>query len=66
MKKKRITAFDKLMFVVALVIAVGMVLGIRAGVSDPRQHIITAFFGLAYPFFLLANILMLIIYKSTI
>ncbi|RYG21902.1 MAG: endonuclease [Chitinophagaceae bacterium] len=59
MKKKRITGFDKLMFVVALIMAVGMIMGIRAGVSDPREHILIAFFGLAYPFFLLANVLIL-------
>ncbi len=39
--------------------AVGMLMGIRAGVSDPREHMIIAFFGLAYPFFLLANVLIL-------
>ncbi len=59
MKKKRITLFDKLMFLLAIVMAVGMFMGIRAGVSDPRQHMIIAFFGLAYPFFLLANVLIL-------
>ncbi|MEJ5993081.1 endonuclease/exonuclease/phosphatase family protein [Pedobacter sp. Du54] len=60
MKTKRITIFDKLMFLIALVMAVGMFMGIRAGVSDPRQHMVFAFFGLAYPFFLLGNILSLV------
>ncbi len=60
MKKKRITGFDKFMFLIALVMAVGMFMGIRAGVSDPRHHMYIAFFGLAYPFFLLANILILV------
>ncbi|MES2650447.1 MAG: endonuclease/exonuclease/phosphatase family protein [Bacteroidota bacterium] len=59
MRKKKITVFDKLMFLIALVMAVGMLMGIRAGVSDPREHMIIAFFGLAYPFFLLANVLIL-------
>lgn len=59
MKKKKITLFDKFMFIIALIMAIGMFLGIRAGVSDPRQHMIIAFFGLAYPFFLLANVLIL-------
>lgn len=59
MKKKRITGFDKLMFLVAIVMAIGMFMGIRAGVSDPREHMLFAFFGLAYPFFLLANVLIL-------
>lgn len=57
--KKRITGFDKLMFLVAIVIAIGMFMGIRAGTSDPREHMLLAFFGLAYPFFLLANVLIL-------
>lgn len=56
--KKRVTGFDKFMFLMAIIMAIGMFLGIRAGVSDPRQHMIIAFFGLAYPFFLLANIIM--------
>lgn len=60
MRKKRITLFDKLMFLIALVMAIGMFMGIRAGVSDPRQQMLIAFFGLAYPFFLLTNILMLL------
>ncbi len=59
MRKKKITVFDKLMFLIAVVMAVGMLMGIRAGVSDPREHMIIAFFGLAYPFFLLANVLIL-------
>lgn len=59
MRKKKITGFDKIMFLIAIVMAIGMVMGIRAGVSDPRQHMIITFFGLAYPFFLLANILIL-------
>ena len=60
MKKKKITSFDKLMFLIAVVMAIGMFMGIRAGVSDPRQHMIITFFGLAYPFFLFANMLILV------
>ena len=60
MKKKRITVFDKLMFLVAIVMAVGMLMGIRAGVSDPRESMVIAFFGLAYPFFLFANVLVFV------
>ncbi|MES2416782.1 MAG: endonuclease/exonuclease/phosphatase family protein [Bacteroidota bacterium] len=58
--KKKFTFFDKLMLFVAIVMAAGMLCGIKAGSSDPREHIVIAFFGLAYPFFLLANLLMLI------
>ena len=47
------------MFLIAIITAIGMFMGIRAGVSDPREHMVLAFFGLAYPFFLLANVLIL-------
>jgi endonuclease/exonuclease/phosphatase family metal-dependent hydrolase len=60
MKNKKITSFDKLMFVMAVFAAIGMFMGIRAGISDPRQHMIITFFGLAYPFFLLANLVILV------
>lgn len=59
MRKRNITVFDKLMFLVAIMMAIGMFLGIRAGASDPREHMLIAFFGLAYPFFLFANLLVL-------
>ncbi|MBC7615098.1 MAG: endonuclease/exonuclease/phosphatase family protein [Pedobacter sp.] len=59
MRNKKITFFDKCVFLIAIITAIGMFMGIRAGVSDPREHIIIAFFGLAYPFFLLANVLIL-------
>lgn len=60
MKIKKYTFFDQLMLFVAVLIAIGMLCGIKAGVSDPREHIVIAFFGLAYPFFLLANSLVLL------
>jgi endonuclease/exonuclease/phosphatase family metal-dependent hydrolase len=50
--------FDKLILLIALLLALGMAMGFFAGNFDPRQHILFAFFGLAYPFFLLANIIM--------
>lgn len=58
--KKKLTFLDKLMLLITIVVLIGLVLGIMAGKNDPRQHIILAFFGLAYPFFLLANIIMLV------
>ena len=60
MKKKKITFFDKLMLFVAIAAAICLCCGIFAGKSDPREHIILAFFGLAYPFFLLGNLLILL------
>lgn len=42
---------------IAILLAIALVFGILAGKSDPRGNIILAFFGLAYPFLLLANVL---------
>lgn len=59
MKKKKLTFFDKLMVFIAICVAIALICGILAGKSDPRTHIVLAFFGLAYPFFLLANVIVL-------
>ncbi|RZJ82437.1 MAG: endonuclease [Flavobacterium sp.] len=59
MKKKNFTFFDKLMLLIAIAAAISLFCGILAGKSDPREHIILAFFGLAYPFILLGNLLIL-------
>lgn len=42
----------------ALALAVCLVLGFIAGNVDPRSNRLVPFFGLAYPFFLLVNIIM--------
>lgn len=60
MKKSKLTFFDKLIIFIALIAAVGLVCGALAGKNDPREHIVLAFFGLAYPFFLLANVILLL------
>ncbi|RZL34313.1 MAG: endonuclease, partial [Pedobacter sp.] len=57
--KKKLTFFDKLMLLVAISLVICLWCGVYAGTSDPRENIIIAFFGLAYPFILFANILML-------
>lgn len=62
MKKQRSTFFDKIFLLIGLVLAVLLILGIFAGNSDPRKHILIAFFGLAYPFILLTNMLMVLIW----
>lgn len=59
MKRQRYTFFDQLILFIAILMAIGMFCAIRAGITDPRDNIILAFFGLAYPFFLVANILIL-------
>jgi endonuclease/exonuclease/phosphatase family metal-dependent hydrolase len=60
MKNRKTTFFDKLLILVAVLAAVGLVIGAFAGQKDPSQHILFAFGGLAYPFFLLANIALLL------
>lgn len=60
MKKSKITFFDKLMIFIAVIVAIGLICGILAGKSDPRQHIYLAFAGLAYPFLLVANAVLLL------
>lgn len=60
MKKNQLTFFDKLMFFIAIVLAIGLICGMLAGKNDPREHVLLAFFGLAYPFFLLGNLLLLV------
>jgi len=57
MKKGKFNFLHKLIMLIAIVMVVSLALGILAGKSDPRGNIILAFFGLAYPFFLLANVI---------
>lgn len=60
MRKKEFTFFDKMIAFIAVLFALCLILGVLASKSDPREHVILAFFGLAYPLFLLANVLFLI------
>jgi endonuclease/exonuclease/phosphatase family metal-dependent hydrolase len=60
MKKRSITFFTKIYLFLAVVLAFALVLGMVAGKFDPREHALIAFFGLAYPFLLLLNVLMVI------
>jgi endonuclease/exonuclease/phosphatase family metal-dependent hydrolase len=53
----RLTIFDKIILFIAFNLAIGLILGSLAGGYDPRAHILIAFFGLAYPFFLVLNLL---------
>lgn len=48
------------MYLLSLAIAIGLVMGIRAGTNDPRSHILLAFMGLAFPFFLLGHALLFV------
>ena len=59
MEKKRTTFFDKLVVLLAIVAAICLVGSILASSSDPREHIVLAFLGLAYPFILFSNLIIL-------
>jgi endonuclease/exonuclease/phosphatase family metal-dependent hydrolase len=59
-KKAKPTFLDKLVRFAALILAVTLVFGILAGRIDPRDWKYIPFFGLAYPFILLLNILMIL------
>ncbi|WEK19774.1 MAG: endonuclease/exonuclease/phosphatase family protein [Candidatus Pedobacter colombiensis] len=59
MRRAKPTFLDRLVRLVAVALALGMVLGFLAGRFDPRSFQLIAFFGLAYPFFLVLNVLMI-------
>ncbi len=60
MKKRKLTFLGKVTLLVGIVAAFSLLLGILAGNLDPREHELIAFFGLAYPFVLLLNVLIII------
>ena len=60
MKKTKPTFLERLVRLIAIALAIGLVLGFLAGRFDPRDFQLIAFFGLAYPFFLALNVLMII------
>ncbi len=60
MKRAKPTLLDKLIRLTAVVLAIALVLGFLAGRFDPREYKYIAFFGLAYPFILMLNVLMIL------
>ena len=60
MKKTKLTFFDLLLLLLALALAVVLIVGALASNYDPRQHKFIPFFGLAYPYLLFLNLLMII------
>lgn len=60
MKRAKPTFLDKLIRLTAIVLAIALVLGFLAGRFDPREYKYFAFFGLAYPFILMLNLLMIL------
>lgn len=60
MPKLQLSIFDKFMLFLAVLAVMGLALGMIAGQTDPKNDIWIAFAGLAYPFFLLANLIFVI------
>lgn len=60
MPKLQLSIFDKFMLLLAVLAVMGLALGMVAGQTDPQNDIWIAFAGLAYPFFLLANLIFVI------
>lgn len=66
-KKKRPNLFDRLLLWISLLLGIVLLLSYLAPITDPRNVWVIAFLGLGYPFLLMANIIMAIIwllYKS--
>lgn len=59
-KKDKLTFLDKLVLFIAIMLAILLVLGFMAGKFDPRDSKYIPFFGLAYPFALFLNVLMVV------
>src|SRR5688572_25109875 len=59
-KKSKPTFLDKLVRLTAVVLALLLVMGFIAGRFDPREYKYIPFFGLAYPFILFFNTLMIV------
>lgn len=59
-KKSKLSIFDKFILFVAVITAIGLALGMLAGQIDPKDNIWIAFAGLAYPFFLVANLVFVV------
>ncbi len=62
MKKRKTSLFNKLIIPIAIGLLIALVLGILAGICNPNEYVFLAFFGLAYPYLLLANAILLIIW----
>lgn len=55
--RSKTTFLDILVRFISVVLAFALILGILAGKVDPRDHKYMPFFGLAYPYLLLLNVL---------
>lgn len=55
---RKVTFIEMLFLLVSLLCATGLIFGTLAAKFDPRETVIFAFFGLAYPFLLLINVIL--------
>lgn len=62
MKKQGLTFFEKIYLLIGFVLAFSLILGSIAGHTDPRNHVMIAFFGLAYPVLLVLNVVMIFLW----
>lgn len=60
MKRSKPTIIDKLFRLGAIALAIALVMGILAGSVNPRTMQVMPFFGLAYPYILLLNVLLIV------
>ncbi len=60
MASRKYNFLDKIALPVAVLFALALIMGILAGNLDPREHFIFAFFGLAYPYVLLINVIFVV------
>jgi len=59
-KKGKLSLFDKIFLWINCGLCLALLLAYMAPVTDPRKYWVIAFFGLAYPPILLANLLMIV------
>ncbi|WP_432709757.1 endonuclease/exonuclease/phosphatase family protein [Pedobacter sp.] len=59
MKRTKPTFSDHLLRLIAVMLVVFLILGYLAGNVDPRDNRLIPFFGLAYPYILLLNVIMI-------
>lgn len=60
MQKLKLSFFDKIVLLGAVVFSIGLLLSGWASHFDPREYIYISFLGLAYPFLLMGNLALLL------
>src|SRR4051812_8349556 len=58
--KKQLNFFDKLLLWINFCLCIALLISYLAPITNPSKYWIVAFFGLAYPFLLLGNVLLII------